>query len=103
MERLEIIPQEKYSVVLEESRKKRPAEDESDALYFYGEMTEYSGQGTDQDTDLLDETKHKMRIIEKVFENNTPTGFITIWLHITIFKMSLFCLVMLTSPFEATQ
>ncbi|GBM44420.1 hypothetical protein AVEN_128278-1 [Araneus ventricosus] len=42
--RREIIPTEQYSAISEELSKKIPAEDESDALYQNGEVTNYSDQ-----------------------------------------------------------
>ncbi|GBL86845.1 hypothetical protein AVEN_96070-1 [Araneus ventricosus] len=43
-----------HSAVLEESNKKIPAEDESDALYLDGEVTEYGDQEIDSGTSVGD-------------------------------------------------
>ncbi|GBO01376.1 hypothetical protein AVEN_259487-1 [Araneus ventricosus] len=56
--RREIIPTEEYSPVLEELSKKISAEGESDALYLDGEVTEYSEQETDSETDVEDNPVH---------------------------------------------
>ncbi|GBN08440.1 hypothetical protein AVEN_189073-1 [Araneus ventricosus] len=45
---------EQYSVVLEELSKERQAVDEYDALYLNGEVTEYSGQESNSETDVED-------------------------------------------------
>ncbi|GBN65906.1 hypothetical protein AVEN_74679-1 [Araneus ventricosus] len=54
-----IIPTEQDSAVLEEVSKSIPAEDKSDAIYFDGELTEYSGQNTDSETDVEDNPVHE--------------------------------------------
>ncbi|GBM59644.1 hypothetical protein AVEN_60384-1 [Araneus ventricosus] len=59
MKRREIIPVEQYSAVLEELSKKKPAEDESEAVYFEGEATDYSDQETDSETDVVDNPAHE--------------------------------------------
>ncbi|GBN85586.1 hypothetical protein AVEN_106500-1 [Araneus ventricosus] len=56
--RREIIPSEQYSAVFEELSKKIAAEDESDALYLDGEVTEYSHLKTDSESDLEKFTKN---------------------------------------------
>ncbi|GBN21255.1 hypothetical protein AVEN_85130-1 [Araneus ventricosus] len=50
--RWEIMPIKQYSAVFEELWKNIADEDESDALYLDGEVTEYSDLKTDSETDL---------------------------------------------------
>ncbi|GBO40040.1 hypothetical protein AVEN_158612-1 [Araneus ventricosus] len=57
--RREIIPTEQYSSVSEEFIKERPAEDESDALYRNGEVTEYSDQESNSETEIEDNPVHE--------------------------------------------
>ncbi|GBL69828.1 hypothetical protein AVEN_207354-1 [Araneus ventricosus] len=57
--RRELIPPNQYSTVLEELSKKIAAEDESDALYLDGEVTERSDQETDSETDVEDNPVHE--------------------------------------------
>ncbi|GBM36820.1 hypothetical protein AVEN_82816-1 [Araneus ventricosus] len=59
MKRREISSTEQYSAVLEELRKKLQAEDKSDAVYLDGEVTMYSDQETDSETDLEDNPVHE--------------------------------------------
>ncbi|GBL90973.1 hypothetical protein AVEN_184374-1 [Araneus ventricosus] len=47
-----MIPSEQYSAVFEELSKKIAAENESDALYLDGEVSEYSDLKADSETDL---------------------------------------------------
>ncbi|GBN23821.1 hypothetical protein AVEN_74901-1 [Araneus ventricosus] len=47
------------SNILEELSKKIPAQDESDALYHNGEVTEYSDQAIDSETDVEYNPVHK--------------------------------------------
>ncbi|GBM40605.1 hypothetical protein AVEN_27192-1 [Araneus ventricosus] len=55
-----IIPTEKYSAVLKELNKEKvPADDESDALHLDGEMTEYSDQEADSETDVENNAFHE--------------------------------------------
>ncbi|GBM53281.1 hypothetical protein AVEN_233326-1 [Araneus ventricosus] len=44
---------DQYSAVLEELRKSIPAEEDFDALYLDGKVTEYSDQETDSETDMV--------------------------------------------------
>ncbi|GBL87770.1 hypothetical protein AVEN_81369-1 [Araneus ventricosus] len=48
-----------YLIVLEELSRKIPPEGESDALHLDGEVTEYSGQETDFETDVEDNPIHE--------------------------------------------
>ncbi|GBM49663.1 hypothetical protein AVEN_262466-1 [Araneus ventricosus] len=57
--RREIIPAKQYSAVLEELSKKISAEDESDALHLDGEVTEYSDQETNFETDMEENPVHE--------------------------------------------
>ncbi|GBL91568.1 hypothetical protein AVEN_23630-1 [Araneus ventricosus] len=50
---------EQHSVVSEDLSKKMPAEDESDALNLNGEVTEYSDQETDAQSDWEDKPVHE--------------------------------------------
>ncbi|GBN65366.1 hypothetical protein AVEN_81241-1 [Araneus ventricosus] len=68
--RLEIIPTEQYSFVLEEISKKISAEDESEALYLDGEVTEYSDQEIDSETDVEDNS-----VQEEYSDSNSNTNF----------------------------
>ncbi|GBO42919.1 hypothetical protein AVEN_129693-1, partial [Araneus ventricosus] len=66
--RREIIPTEQYSSVWEEVSKKI-AEDESDALNLDGEVTEYSDQETDSETDMEDNP-----VYEEYSDSNSNTN-----------------------------
>ncbi|GBL74586.1 hypothetical protein AVEN_235497-1 [Araneus ventricosus] len=55
----EIIPPEQYSAVLEELFKTILVDDKSDALYIDREVTEYSDQQADSETDVEDSPVHK--------------------------------------------
>ncbi|GBN47975.1 hypothetical protein AVEN_240497-1 [Araneus ventricosus] len=57
--RREIIPTEQYSSVSEEFIKERQAEDDSDALYRNGEVTEYSDQESNSETEMEDNPVHE--------------------------------------------
>ncbi|GBM12827.1 hypothetical protein AVEN_247597-1 [Araneus ventricosus] len=57
---------EQYSAAFEELSKKIVAEDESDALYLKGAVTEYSDLKTDSETDLENNPVH-----EKYRDSNT--------------------------------
>ncbi|GBL98936.1 hypothetical protein AVEN_227801-1, partial [Araneus ventricosus] len=58
-ETAEIISTEQYSFILEELSKKIPSEDESDALFLEGEVTEDSDQETDSEIDLENNPVHE--------------------------------------------
>ncbi|GBM35472.1 hypothetical protein AVEN_73267-1 [Araneus ventricosus] len=49
----------KCNAVLEKLIDKKPAEDESDALYANGEVIEHSDQETDSETDVEDNPVHE--------------------------------------------
>ncbi|GBM33267.1 hypothetical protein AVEN_101612-1 [Araneus ventricosus] len=53
------VPTEQYSAVSEELTNERQAEDESDALNLDGEVTKYSDQESNSETDLEDNPVHK--------------------------------------------
>ncbi|GBM67367.1 hypothetical protein AVEN_133187-1 [Araneus ventricosus] len=59
MKRREMIATEQYSSVLEELSKKIAAEDESDSLNLDGEVSEYSPQETDSETEVEDNPVHE--------------------------------------------
>ncbi|GBN94068.1 hypothetical protein AVEN_132513-1 [Araneus ventricosus] len=52
-------PTKQYSAILEEVSEKIPAEDESHALYLDGDVTEYTDQETDSETDVEDNPVHE--------------------------------------------
>ncbi|GBM85312.1 hypothetical protein AVEN_95933-1 [Araneus ventricosus] len=66
MKRREIIPPEQYSATLKELRKKRLAEDESDASDLDEEVTEYSEHEADSKIDMENNT-----VIEEDNESNS--------------------------------
>ncbi|GBN35374.1 hypothetical protein AVEN_242635-1, partial [Araneus ventricosus] len=57
----------KYSAVLEELSKEIPAEKKPDALYIDGEVTEYSNQETDSETDVEENP------VQEEIATQTPT------------------------------
>ncbi|GBM90015.1 hypothetical protein AVEN_174822-1 [Araneus ventricosus] len=67
--RREIILSNQYSAVLEELSKNIAAEDESDALYLDGKVTQYSDQETDSESDVEDNPVH-----EEYIDSNSNTN-----------------------------
>ncbi|GBO02910.1 hypothetical protein AVEN_5810-1 [Araneus ventricosus] len=56
---------EQYSAVLGELSNKRPADGESDTLYFDGEVTEYSDHETDFEIDVVGNPVQRLKFGRK--------------------------------------
>ncbi|GBN47650.1 hypothetical protein AVEN_208470-1 [Araneus ventricosus] len=69
--RREIIPTEQYLSALERLSREIPAEDDSVAIYLDAEVTEYSDQEPDSESDVEDNPVH-----EECRESNSITNII---------------------------